>query len=130
MILVPCPDCGKTGAHFCRPLSPELKEAMRQEARDMAEIPTLTDLVVGWLKQQGWKVFRVRQGRAGWNLGSGFPDIHAVRERVFYAELKRQNNELDPKQVEWREALETAGQEYHLWRPLDWLEGRIQELTR
>lgn len=100
-----------------------------QADRDMREVPTLTDLVVGEMKARDWLVFRVRQGRAGWNLGSGIPDLFAIRgERSLFVELKMEEAALGPKQIIWREAILDAGLAYYLWRPSDWRLGRIQQV--
>lgn len=106
------------------PLTPE-----ERADRDMSEVPTLTDLVVGELKRRGWLFLRLRQGRPGWALGSGFPDLFALRgEEHAFIELKREGQELDPKQVEWRDAVLAAGFRHYVFRPSDWRLGRVQEL--
>lgn len=99
--------------------------------------------VVELAERAGWLVFHVgdarkivhRQGRpvvvpdpeAG-----GFPDlvlVHPKRRRVVYAELKKHDGRVRPKQKVWLEALAAAGQETFLWRPehMDIIE---KELTR
>lgn len=52
--------------------------------------------------------------------GKGFPDTVAVRERVVYAELKRDDGRRTPDQRMWGDRLIAAGQEYYCWRPADW----------
>lgn len=102
--------------------------------RAMAEVPTLTDLVVGFAKENGWAVFRIRQGRAGWALGSGWPDVVCVRNgRMRVIELKREGHGLAPAQERWKDIfleVQRASEgvvTYHVWRPSDWRLGRIQE---
>lgn len=73
----------------------------------------------------GWRVAHFhdsrRQVRPGVHVGdrraAGFPDLVLVRDRVVYAELKRQNGRATPAQRSWLAALEQAGQETYLWRP-------------
>lgn len=56
----------------------------------------------------------------------GFPDlvIAGVRGRILFAELKRQTEKLNPHQVVWADRL--PADLYRLWKPLDWIENRIQ----
>lgn len=112
--------------------SPSPIELANQAAdRAMLEVPTLTDLVVKHAKKNGWKVFRVRQGKAGWNLGSGWPDLTLVRDgRLVFAELKREDKWLEPEQEEWYielSAVSLKGNtvEVYVWRPSDWRLGHI-----
>lgn len=74
----------------------------------------------------GWSVAYFRAGRTehGWRTpvgadGKGWPDLTLVRERVIFAELKRQTGELEPAQEEWILRLEGACQETYVWRPGD-----------
>ena len=66
------------------------------------------------------------QGRDGiWRTpaqadGKGFPDLVLVRDRIVFAELKgHKYRKLEPEQIRWREDIEGAGGEYHLWYPED-----------
>ncbi len=56
----------------------------------------------------------------------GYPDVSLVRERFVVAEFKAEKKKLSPEQAVWRDALENAGVEYHLWRPEDWVSGAIE----
>jgi hypothetical protein len=50
---------------------------------------------------------------------SGFPDRVLVRERVIFAELKREKGKPTDSQIEWLDQLAFAGAEVYLWRPSD-----------
>lgn len=52
----------------------------------------------------------------------GLTDLILVRERVLWIETKKVGGRLRPEQVRVRDLLRDAGQEWHLWTPLDWLE--------
>ena len=56
---------------------------------------------------------------------SGFPDWVFIRERVFFAELKRQDREPTLRQQKWIDALRAAGQEVYVWKPENWFSGEI-----
>lgn len=53
---------------------------------------------------------------------AGLPDWLLVRERVVWAELKRQTGVTSARQREVLGALERAGSEVYVWRPSDWPE--------
>lgn len=103
------------------------------EARAMREVPTLTDLVMKTAKRGGWKVFRARQGKASWNLGSGWPDLFLVRGGLIYViELKAFSGKLSVAQEEWRALFreaegENLGMWYYVWTPLEWFDGTVHE---
>jgi hypothetical protein len=65
----------------------------------------------------GWKLcyhtLRSKGSRAG------FPDRVLIRERVVFAELKRERAKPTPAQIEWLDGLAAAGAETYLWRPSD-----------
>jgi hypothetical protein len=50
---------------------------------------------------------------------SGFPDRVLVRDRIIYAELKREKSKPTETQREWLDGLAGAGAEVYLWRPGD-----------
>lgn len=62
---------------------------------------------------------------------AGFPDWVIVGPGgILYRELKSQKGRLSAEQRVWLEALRTAGADADVWRPEDWMSGRIQrELT-
>jgi hypothetical protein len=86
-------------------------------------------------KEWDAQIFGSKNGVAtllGWSLryhtlrsrGSdpGFPDRVLVRDRVIFAELKREEKVATPitdRQVEWLTGLARGGAEVYLWRPSD-----------
>lgn len=75
--------------------------------------------LIGW---DSYWTFRSKGSRAG------FPDRTVVRERVLWAELKREltgrksedaNRQPSDAQREWLDRLARAGGEVYLWRPSD-----------
>ncbi len=83
-------------------------------------------------KEFDYQLFNSKKGLApmlGWRLcyhtlrskgsQSGFPDRVLVRERVIFAELKREKGVPTPAQIEWLNGLAAAGAEVYLWRPSD-----------
>lgn len=83
----------------------------------------------------GWRAAHFRPARTadGWRTavgfdGKGFPDLVLARERLLFVELKAARGRLGPEQVAWREALEHAGCEYHLWTPVEWMAGDVDRV--
>ncbi len=83
-------------------------------------------------KEWDYQLFNSKKGLApmlGWRLcyhtlrskgsQSGFPDRVLVRERVIFAELKREKGIVSANQTEWLNGLALAGAEVYLWRPSD-----------
>lgn len=91
-----------------------------------------------WL---GWRRFHPRtvQTVRGYHLTayqgeSGFPDLVLAHPQrgVLFAELKTDKGRPTVHQMMWRDVLERAGAEYHLWRPKDWpaIESRLKGKPR
>jgi hypothetical protein len=85
----------------------------------------------------GWKIahFRPARTKYGWATavqadGAGFPDLVLVRDRIVYAELKADRGRLSEIQKAWIGWLEVAGAEIYLWKPDDWMSGRIDGVLR
>lgn len=85
-------------------------------------------IVIDLAHMYGWKVahFRTSQIKTGVYAtavdadGAGFPDLVMVRgERLIFAELKVGKNKLSQKQIEWCDALLTAGARWCLWHERD-----------
>jgi hypothetical protein len=103
------------------------------------ELTELQPAVIEMAQLLKWHVvhFRPAQNRAGaWVTpvaadGKGWVDLVLVRDRVIYRELKSEHAKLTPEQETWGEWLLEAGCDWGVWRPHDWLDGRIEaELRR
>lgn len=83
-----------------------------------------------------WRTMHQRPGltQAGhWRTavqgdGKGFPDLVLCRERLILVELKSDLGRTTPEQQDWLFALSAAGVETHIWRPLHWTNGTIEEV--
>lgn len=95
----------------------------------------LEDAVIQAAQLQGWVVVHHRPARTAdgqWRTAikgqPGFPDLCLARDGVvLLRELKREKGKTSPGQVIWLEALGDHG---GIWRPSDWLSGRIQHELR
>lgn len=76
----------------------------------------------------GWRVYHNRptqdrnlRWRTALQGHAGFPDlvlVHAVAKKVWFVELKRRPNRLQPEQLAWADELRAAGADYRLvWVP-------------
>lgn len=107
-------------------------------ARRMSE-KELSQTVFDAARNMGWLVARYPTWRPT-HTTPGFPDLTLVRgARLIFAELKRERprpartaREIAAalRQKEWQDALRLAAVEVYVWKPSDWLSGRIEELLR
>ena len=74
------------------------------------------DQVLDLARLLGWFPYHTFDSR---HSQPGFPDLVLVRERVVFAELKRQRERLKPAQVAWQGLLRAAAAEVYVWRPAD-----------
>jgi len=67
-------------------------------------------------KRCGWKVYHTHDSRRS---EYGYPDLTMVRrDRLIFAELKRELGKPTPEQSEWLEDLSMVlGAEVYIWRP-------------
>lgn len=65
----------------------------------------------------GWRVYHTFDSRKS---EAGFPDLVLVRDRVVYAEVKRAGERPRPNQIEWLNALSSAGAEVYVWTEDDY----------
>lgn len=84
----------------------------------------------------GWRTYHTHNSQRS---ESGFTDLVLVksgegtgpfRGRVLFRELKTEAGRLTPPQHEWIEALRRANADVAVWRPADWVSGRIKEELR
>jgi hypothetical protein len=68
------------------------------------------------------------------SFGSGFVDsVLSGTKKTIFCELKVDDTSkgyLKPNQREWKERLQSSGQEYYLWRPRHLLSGEIESIIR
>lgn len=99
----------------------------------------LQDAVIELARLLGWRVahFRAAQTGRGWRTpveadGAGFPDLILAKpgRPVIFAELKSSVGLLSDQQGAWFGTLELARAQVHIWRPADWMSGRIEAVLR
>lgn len=84
---------------------------------NLAAVTTEADLqriVTAYARLRGWKFYHTRYSLGS---GAGYPDLTLVRERVVWIELKSMRGALTQAQIDWRDALQRSGAEWHCWRP-------------
>lgn len=125
---IPGPIAKPIGEITWAPLPPGVTEDVFQER------------VIEYARFRSWRVAHFRTVRVQRKDGScyhatpvqadgeGFPDVVLVRDRIIFAELKRDKGTVKPDQREWIACLKAAGAEVYLWRPRDWQE--IEEKLR
>lgn len=97
-------------------------------SKKASALPTISEAefqrqVVELAKLRGFKVYHTYNAQRS---EAGLPDLLLVRERVLWAELKRESGKVSSEQLEWIHALIAALQEVYVWRPSDW--PQIQEV--
>ena len=76
----------------------------------------------------GWLVYHTHDSR---HSAKGFPDLCMVRcGRVVFSELKSEKGKLTPEQEQWQIRLVQTDAEYYVWRPVDWMAGRVDEVLK
>ena len=82
--------------------------------------------VVNLARQLGYsQIYHTHDSRRS---APGFPDLVMVNSkagRVLFVELKTQSGKVRPEQELWINALRAAGQFAEVWRPGDWVAGRV-----
>ena len=82
--------------------------------------------IVDIARLQRWSAYHTHDSRRS---EPGFPDLVLARERIVYAELKREGQKPRSAQVEWLDALARAGGEVYVWTIED-LDDVVAVLTR
>lgn len=97
----------------------------------------------GLATSTGWISYHTMRSKGS---KSGYPDRTVVRDRILFAELKKEKAKPTDTQIVWLDRLARAGGEVYLWRPSDldeigkilsgrpsfacWLEGALGESGR
>jgi len=122
----PCPSCGKFVKHRI-----SVEECAD---RQMSE-RTLQDRVVSRAKRRHWKVAHAGRGWVGdsetgmWvtPMSPGWPDLTLAKpgHALVFMELKKEQAEPTPEQVEWLQLLNLTGNYAIVIRPSDLREKRV-----
>lgn len=87
------------------------------DPRQMSEA-TLQNLVLGYVRARGLLAYHTHDSRRS---EPGWPDLVIVGDGgVLYRELKSKTGRVSPDQLMWIDALEKAGANADVWRPVDW----------
>lgn len=98
-------------------------------AREMSEA-ALQARVLELAAALGWRWYHTRDSRRS---PAGFPDlvmVHRRRRLVLFVELKRERGRVTKEQTEWLGDLRAADAHAVIWRPVDWLNGHIEQVLR
>ena len=100
----------------------------RQMLADQMLESELQSGVRGKAKAHGWLFYHTYNARRS---EPGFPDCVMVRHgRIVFAELKQQKKSPTPSQIIWLDALGESTCETYVWRPMDLLDGTIENILR
>ena len=90
--------------------------------------------VVELARLMGWRHYHTYDSR---HSPEGFPDLILIRlGRLIFAELKSEHGRITQTQKDWLEELglvearSNGTVQVCLWRPEDWLSGRVEEALR
>ena len=96
-------------------------------ARGMSE-RALQYAVIECAQRLGWLVYHPYDSRKS---EPGYPDLTLVGQRgLLFAELKSATGRLTGAQRMWHLAFDLAGARIVVWRPADWLSGRVEAVLR
>lgn len=99
------------------------------QAKAMSE-RQLQDQIIELAERMGWKHYHVYDSRRS---VAGFPDlvlVHPKQRRVVWRELKSETGTTTPEQKVWISTLLLVGEDVDVWRPRDWVSGRIERELR
>lgn len=100
---------------------------------------TLQDRVVDRAKRRGWKVAHAGRGIAAFDaqgnpvfvtpMAKGWPDLVLLRPpRILVIELKREDNDVTPEQLEWLQLFNGCNIPAIIVKPSDLREGRVNTI--
>lgn len=78
----------------------------------------------------GWRSYHTHDSRRS---EAGYPDLHLVsadQRRSLFRELKTQRGRVTRDQQQWLDELALVDHDVGVWRPADWLSGRIERELR
>lgn len=107
----------------------KLEDYRALQAKAMSE-RQLQELIIGLAKRMGWLSFHDYDSRRS---TPGFPDlvlVHPRQRRILWRELKSETGTTTPEQKAWISALSLVGADVDVWRPRDWVSGRIERELR
>ena len=121
------PPCGGAGTK-----TPALSRGLMTIALAMSEEQLLSNVTLGTRREPGM----CKQLGLGWihhrrseMTNPGWPDLvikaPVGRVGVIFRELKKQKGRVTPEQQEWLDALTAAGMDADVYRPSDYLSGRV-----
>lgn len=99
------------------------------QAKAMSE-RQLQDQVIALAERMGFIVYHTHDSRRS---QKGFPDlvlVHPKQRRVLWRELKSETGTTTPEQKAWISTLSLVGEDVDVWRPRDWMGGRIENELR
>lgn len=99
------------------------------QAKAMSEAQ-LQDQVVELAKRMGFISYHTFDSRRS---APGFPDlvlVHPKQRRILWRELKSETGTPTPEQKVWISTLLLVGEDVDIWRPRDWVSGRIEKELR
>jgi hypothetical protein len=88
---------------------------------------TLTEEVTRLATSLGWGHYDTMDSRRS---KKGFVDLVLWRHRLLLVAIKSTNGNLRRDQVTTLDELATAKAQVHLWRPVDWITGAVENELR
>ena len=99
------------------------------QAKSMSETQ-LQDQILELAERMGFISYHTYDSRRS---QKGFPDlvlVHPKQRRVIWRELKSEKGVTSAEQKVWISALSLVGEDVDVWRPRDWVSGRIEKELR
>lgn len=107
----------------------KLEDFRALQAKAMSE-RQLQELIIELAKRMGWLAYHTFDSRRS---TPGFLDlvmVHPRQRRILWRELKSETGTTTPEQKAWISALSLVGADVDVWRPRDWVSGRIERELR
>lgn len=107
----------------------KLQDYRTLQAKAMSETQ-LQELIIALAERMGFIVYHTYDSRRS---KKGFPDlvlVHPRQRRVIWRELKSEKGVTSAEQKVWISTLSLVGEDVDVWRPRDWVSGRIEKELR